>query len=344
MNETTPVVDIRAMTPADYQYNMLIKRFASMPEPAFETEQQLTANWGRVWGCNNDVGRLRAVLMHAPGPEMEAVDPEKKIPELNAFGDDSLGWYWAGRTVPSMQEYRAQHLQLVAALQAEGVEVFFMDPAEANKTKQIYTRDSVIMLPGGAIVTRLGALVRRGEELTATRSLARLGIPILRTIHGTGILEGGSFAFINPKVAVIGLSSRCNEEGARQLEEVLNVHGIELVRVQIPGYRLHIDGAFVMVNTDVALVNPARIPFVFLERLAQLGIRTVEMTSDDPAWSINCLAIEPGRIFVSHLFSDRTTENLHRHGVVAKLVPFDMVCLGGGGIHCSTAPLIRDPQ
>ena len=41
----------------------------------------------------------------------------------------------------------------------------------------------------------------------ATRSLARLGMPILRTIHGTGILEGGSFAFINPRTAVVGLSN-----------------------------------------------------------------------------------------------------------------------------------------
>lgn len=343
MTESTQANSMKAMTLGDYQYNMLIKRFSSQSEPPFESDQQLQSNWGRVWGCNNDVGRLRAVLMHTPGPEMDVVDPAKQISELKAFGDDELGWYWAGQSVPSMDAYRAQHGQLVTALEQEGVEVVFMDPAAPNKTKQVYTRDSVIMLPGGAIVTRLGPVVRRGEELAATRTLARLGIPILRTIHGTGILEGGSFAFLNPKVAAIGLSSRCNEEGARQLEEVLKVHGIELIRVHIPGYRLHIDGALVMVNVDTALVNPVRLPFVFLEKLTELGIRTVELTAEDPAWAINCLAIEPGRILISHPLSDRTTDNLRRHGVAARVIPFDIVCLGGGGIHCSTAPLIRDP-
>lgn len=343
MNDTASSAALRAMTPGDYRYNMLIKRFASLPEPAFETSQQLSKNWGRAWGCGNDVGRLRAVLMHSPGPEMDTVDPAMAIPELGAYGDDASGWYWAGQTVPPMARYREQHACLVAALQEEGVEVFFMESAEPGKTKQVYTRDSVIMLPGGAVVTRLGPLVRRGEELTATRTLARMGVPILRTIHGTGVLEGGSFAFVNATTAVVGLSSRCNEEGARQLEEVLRVHGIELLRVQIPGYRLHIDGAFVMVHKDVALVNPARLPFVFIEALGRLGVHVVEMNSDDPAWGINCLAVQPGRIFVSHTLSDQTLASLRRHDVVARVIPFDAVCLGGGGIHCSTSPLIRDP-
>src|SRR5947208_14410065 len=33
----------------------------------------------------------------------------------------------------------------------------------------------------------------RGEEAFVTRRLAALGMPILRTIHGSGLFEGGSF-------------------------------------------------------------------------------------------------------------------------------------------------------
>jgi len=342
MNESKDFGGAKATTTGDYNYNNLIKRFPSVPEPAFETAEHLETYWGRVWGCDNDVGKLRAVLMHRPGPEMDVVDANKRLADIDAYGDAEEGWYWSGRTVPNMDDYRQQHAQLVAALEEEGVEVHYMEPSAGNRMKQVYTRDSVIMLPGGAIVTRLGPKVRRGEELAATRTLARLGIPILRTIHGTGILEGGSFAFINPKTAVVCLSSRTNEEGARQLEEVLNIHGIELIRVPISGYRLHIDGAFVMIDRDVALVNPGKLPFVFLERLEALGIRTVELTPQDTAWSINCLAVAPGRIFVSHQFSAPTLEILEKLGISVRVVPYDTVCLGGGGIHCSTSPLIRD--
>ena len=162
------------------------------------------------------------------------------------------GWYWRGDTMPDLASMQAQHDGLVEALREEQVEIVFLDECARGKMKSVYTRDSVIAVNGGAIVTRLGPPVRRGEELPVTRTLAKLGMPILRTIHGTGILEGGSFAFINPKTAVVGISSRVNEEGARQLEEVLKVQGIELIRVHLTGYRLHIDGNFVMIDVDTA--------------------------------------------------------------------------------------------
>ena len=114
---------------------------------------------------------------------------------------------------------------------------------------------------------RLGPRIRRGEELPVTRTLARLGCPILRTISGSGIAEGGSFAWLNRKTAVIGLSSRVNEEGARQIEEVLRSQGVELIKVALTGYRLHIDGLFVMIAPDLALANITLLPFWFLEQL-----------------------------------------------------------------------------
>ncbi|MEZ5843763.1 MAG: arginine deiminase family protein [Hyphomicrobiaceae bacterium] len=335
--------NVAAMTEADFRYNMMIKRFASEPQPPFESAGQQEAVWGRRWGCNNDVGRLRMVLMHRPGSELDVIDRSRRIEDLGGYGDDASGWYWIGRDIPPAEVYRAQHQALVMALEEEGVEVVLVGEAAAGRMKSIYTRDSVIAVDGGAIVTRMGPRIRRGEELPVTRALARIGMPILRTIHGAGIVEGGSFAFLRPDVAVIGLSSRVNEEGARQLEEVLKVQGVELIRVEIPGYRLHIDGMFVMIDVDTALINPARLPFVFIERLASLGIRTIELTPEDPAWAINCLAVRPGRILVSDKLSPRTSERLEKAGISVRHVPYSDVCLGGGGIHCSTAPLVRDP-
>ncbi|WP_247345244.1 arginine deiminase family protein [Bradyrhizobium sp. 61] len=133
--------------------------------------------------------------------------------------------------------------------------------------KSVYTRESVIAVGGGAIVTRLGPPIRRGEELPVTRTLANLGMPILRTISDVGLMEGGSFAFITPKLAVVGLSSRVDEEGARQLEDVLRTQGVELLRVHLTGYRLHIDGMFVMIDRDTAFVNPTLL--VLVPRKAQ---------------------------------------------------------------------------
>jgi N-dimethylarginine dimethylaminohydrolase len=331
------------VTEGEYRYNMLIKTFASRPEPAFETESEQVEVWGQSWGCNSDVGNLRKVLMHRPGAELDVVDPAKKLPDIGAYGDPDKGWYWRDSAPPDIEGQKKQHDALVEALREEQVEIVFLDECAPGKMKSIYTRDSVIAVNGGAIVTRMGPPIRRGEELPVTRTLGKMGMPILRTIHGTGIMEGGSFAFITPKVAVVGISSRVNEEGARQLEEVLKVQGIELIRVHLTGYRLHIDGNFVMIDVDTALINPTQLPFTFLERLKELKIRTIEVCPDDPVWTINCLAVRPGRVLIADEVSNRTLDRLNDARISLRIVPYDKVYAGGGGIHCSTGPLVRDP-
>jgi N-dimethylarginine dimethylaminohydrolase len=327
----------------EYRYNMLIKTFPSRAEPAFEAESEQVEVWGRRWGCNNDVGQIRLVLMHRPGEELNIVKANKRLPDIGAFGDPEQGWYWRGDTIPDLAAQQSQHDALAQALREEGAEVVFVDQCAPGKMKTVYTRDSVIAINGGAIVTRLGPPIRRGEERPVSRTLAKLGMPILRTISGTGLLEGGSFAFITTKVAVVGLSSRVDEEGARQIEEVLRTQGVELLRVHLTGYRLHIDGMFVMIDHDTAFVNPTLLPFSFLEKLKELKIRQIEVCPDDQNWVINCLAVRPGHVIVPEGISARTMEKFAKAGITTRVVPYDKVALGGGGIHCSTSPLVRDP-
>lgn len=78
------------------------------------------------------------------------------------------------------------------------------------------------MVKGGAVIGRLAVRARRGEESVMTPTLANLGVPILRTVHGTGMLEGGSFAWLDQKTAAVGRSVRVNEDGCRHLEHVLS--------------------------------------------------------------------------------------------------------------------------
>jgi len=332
---------VGAITENEWRYNQLIKHFQSEAEPRFEDPDQLTRWWGRSWGCTNDVGRLKAVLMHRPGAEVDIVDTSKRL-ESNAFGDEQEGWYWRGTEGPDLAAMQAQHDAYVALLRSEGVEVVYLDKAAPGRMKSCYTRDVVAAVGGGAIVMRLGARIRRGEELPATRTLARLGCPILRTISGAGIAEGGSFAWLNPKTAVIGLSSRVNEEGANQIGEVLRSQGVELIKVQLTGYRLHIDGLFVMIAPDLAIANITLLPYWFLEKLKELRIHLIELHHDDDGAIINSLAIAPGRMIMPEGVSGYTRDRLSLHGVEVLTLPYDKVISGGGGLHCSTAPLIRD--
>ncbi len=326
----------------NYLYQQTVKLFGVHAEPAFETPEQQTTVWGRQWGCDNDVGQLRVVLMHRPGDEMKVVDTSKRIESIGTYGELDKGWYWQSDHVPPIAELQAQHDSLAQTLRDQGVEVVLLGQAREGQIKTCYTRDSAIAIDGGAIVTRLGAKVRRGEELLVTRALAKLGAPILRTIQGTGLLEGGSFAWLNPKTAVVGRSIRCNDEGIRQLDEVLRGQGVELLRVDMSGYDIHIDGSFLMIDVDLALIDARGLPYSFLEKLKQLGIRTIEITPEDNGWIINGLAIRPGRVLMPPGASNRTLDLLAKHDVEIVTLPYDKVALNGGGIHCSTCPLVRD--
>jgi N-dimethylarginine dimethylaminohydrolase len=328
---------------AGWIYNQTVKMFATPGDPPFEDTAELERYWGRAWGIDNDVGAIRSVLVHRPGPEMAVIDPTKRIEEIGSFGDLDAGWYFQSDTVPPVSEMQAQHDAMVAALVARGVEVHHIDGPPANRLKQCYTRDPLVMVKGGAIICRMGTRIRRGEELAITRTLARLGIPILRTLSGTATMEGGSFSWINPSTCVIGCGIRVNREGARQIGEVLASQGVELIVIDLVGYDIHIDGSFMMIDRDLALVDPFGLPFSFLERLKESGIRTIEITPADNRWIINSLAVAPGEILMPQGATNQTLDRLAAAGVRWSVLPYDKMQLNGGGIHCSTTPLIRDP-
>jgi N-dimethylarginine dimethylaminohydrolase len=329
--------------PPGWVYNETVRMFALPGDPPFEDPEELVRHWGRAWGLDNDVGRIRSILMHRPGPEMAVVDPTKRIARIGSFGDIDKGWYFQSDTLPPLPEMQAQHDALVKALTAHGVEIHHMKGVDGGRLKSCYTRDPLIMVKGGAIVCRMGARIRRGEELAVTRTLAEIGVPVLRTLSGTALMEGGSFAWINPQTAVIGCGIRVNREGAEQVGEVLKRQGVELIVVDLVGYDIHIDGSFLMIDRDLALVDPFGLPYSFLERLKDLKIRTIEITPADNKWIINSLAVAPGELIMPEGATNRTLDELAKHGVRWTVLPFDRMQLNGGGIHCSTTPLIRDP-
>jgi N-dimethylarginine dimethylaminohydrolase len=328
--------------PPAWIYNETVRMFATPGDPPMEDPAELERHWGSAWGLDNDVGRIRSILMHRPGPEMNVVDPAKRIERIGSFGDLDEGWYFQSDSVPPLADMQAQHDALVAALTARGVEVHHVEGIAGNRLKSCYTRDPLIMVKGGAIVCRMGTRIRRGEELAITRTLAKIGVPILRTLSGTAVMEGGSFAWINTKTCVIGCGIRVNREGAEQIGEVLKRQGVDLIIIDLVGYDIHIDGSFQMIDTDLALIDPFGLPFSFLEKLKELKVRTIEITPADNKWIVNSLAVAPGELIMPEGATNRTLDQLAAHGVRWTTIPYDRMQLNGGGIHCSTTPLIRD--
>lgn len=316
---------------------------APQPTPSFESESELVSGWGRKWGAADEVSRVRTIMMRRPSRLLERVaelGDSAWEPDLDAYLDPDRRWYWTGRELPDLERAHAEHDAVADALRERGVEVVYA-PELDGFSKSVFTRDPLVTIPGGAIITRLAPRMRRGEEQSITQTVAAAGMPILATIGGTGVAEGGSFIKVRPDLAFFGTSVRCNPEGHRQLARILGDRGIACERYQMPGYQIHLDLCMAMIDDDLAVVNSRIAPYDVLSRLWELGVETVEVAPGED-WACNLLTIDRRTVlFPSHL--PRTAEILSgRHDVEVIPVDYREINKNGGGIHCSTMELHRD--
>ncbi len=322
-------------------FEIVHQHFHGQPSPAFDSAEMQERVWGRQWGITNDTGRLRTVLLHRPGDEMLTVDDQYRLPDVPALVHPERKWYFWGESSPDLAQMQREHDALTDVLRANDVEIVWLDDPRPDDINAMFTRDMMISVPGGAIIGRMGPLMRRGQELNVLRTLARIGMPVLHTVHGTGLFEGGSYAMLNETTAVCSIDHRDNEEGADQVEQVLNRLGIELLRVQGRGWSCHIDGELVMVDHDTALIAPHKLPYWFLEKLKDLGIRAIDVHPSEDQFATNCLVLAPGKLIIAD-DCPHTAERLQAAGIEPILIPFSECHKNGGGLHCASMPLFRE--
>ena len=297
-------------------------RLASMRDDMAEA-------WGE-WGVSSECGRLHAVLLRRPGPELDAIEDFDAV-QMRAGLDPDLA--------------RRQHDALAAAYRACGVEVHYVERGRIDKPNSMFVRDLMLMTPEGAIVTRPASTVRAGEERLVAEALARAGVPILMTVHGGGTFEGADVAWVDRDRCFLAEGLRTNEEGANQVERMLREIGVrDVVRVGLPYGAMHLDGLLALVDRDLAVVWPRRTPFKVVQTLRARGFRFIEV--EDEAETQACLpmngvAVAPGEIVVPA----GGTTMLARYaeaGVVCHVVEVGELIKAGGGIHCMTGFLKRD--
>ncbi|GAA2000702.1 dimethylarginine dimethylaminohydrolase family protein [Microbacterium ulmi] len=307
--------------------------------PAFLDHSEIESTWGRRWGAADEVSRLRTVLMRRPSACLGDFTPDMYDPAVDAFVAPNAGGYWTGSELPDVDRIRAEHDAFALLLRENGVEVVYAEDLDSFP-KAVYTRDPLVTIPGGAIIGRTAARMRRGEEQTIAKAVAKAGMPILGTITGEGIVEGGTFVKVRRDHAFLGTSVRTTPEGYRQLKHLLEIHGIRLTRVSLPGYVIHLDMCSSMIDDDLALVNPRVVPYDYRSALEAMGVEILEVHPAEE-WASNLLVLDRRRVVVpEHL--PRTAHLLAAKGVQVLTTPYREILKNGGGLHCSTMELQRD--
>lgn len=122
-----------------------------------------------------------------------------------------------------------QHAEYVEALKSIGLEVLNLPPTPEYPDAH-FVEDTAVVTPGAVVISRPGAESRRGEEETIEPVVARHR-PVLR-IEIPGTLDGGD-VMATDNVFFIGISRRTNEDGARQLGEILERCGAKWRVIQV---------------------------------------------------------------------------------------------------------------
>ncbi len=286
--------------------------------------------WGS-WGAGSEHGKLRAVLLRRPGPELDNITDYDAM-QMRAGLDADLA--------------RSQHDAMADAYEAHGVHVHYVDHAAADKPNAMFMRDLMLMTPEGAIISRPASTVRAGEERYVAEALARLGVPILMTVHGSGTFEGADVAWVDDSFCFLAEGLRTNTGGADQVERMLREIGVEtVVRVQLPWGAMHLDGLLSIIDNDLAVVWPRRTPFAVVSALLERGFRIIEVEDEDEAHHrlpMNLVALEPGKVLMP-TGAPNMREKYARAGVECVEVEVGELIKAGGGIHCMTGFLRRDP-
>jgi|SRR5579875_3898601 len=119
---------------------------------------------------------------------------------------------------PDYEKALVQHESYVEALRKCDVEVVVLPPDE-DFPDSTFVEDTAIVTEKCGIITNPGAPSRNGEIVSMKEVLSRF-YSKLEQIHAPGTLDGGDVLQVKNHF-YIGLSDRTNEEGARQLADIL---------------------------------------------------------------------------------------------------------------------------
>jgi dimethylargininase len=215
----------------------------------------------------------------------------------------------------------AQHHQYEAALRALGCTIRQL-PAADDLPDSVFVEDVAIVLDEVAVITRPGAASRRGERDSVAPVLSEYR-PLV-SIAAPGTLDGGDVLRLG-KTLYIGLSSRTNEDGARQLARHAERYGYVVRCVQTSAC-LHLKSAATALGAGRMLCNPDWVDTRVFD-----GAEIVHVAADEPH-AANVLSI--GGSLVCAAAHTRTIAGLRQRGYDVSAVDVSELAKAEAGVTC----------
>ncbi|MEO7991697.1 MAG: arginine deiminase family protein [Chryseolinea sp.] len=286
--------------------------------------------------CQSEYGALQSVFIKKAADAF--IDQETTAREWKSLNFLSE---------PNDKAAQQESEQFEELLNKNGSEIKFFSKDVSLTMDSIYCRDASIATDKGMIICNMGKPARKNEPTAAAKVYTELSIPILGTIKSPGTVEGGDVAWLDPKTLAVGRTYRTNDEGIRQLREMLELSGVQVLVVHLPHYKgpsdvFHLMSIFSPVDKDLAVVYSPLMPIVFREELISRGYGLIEVPDEEfESMGCNVLAIAPRKCMMMKGNAITKQRILDAGCEVIEYEGQEISYKGGGGPTCLTRPMWR---
>ncbi len=284
----------------------------------------------------SDVGLIKNVVVkHARNAFVSADVIDQQWRRLNYSGKPDFG--------RAIEEYE----RFVDLLRTFDITLYFLPADDSVCLDSLYARDAAIVCKKGMILCNMGKAQRKKEPTLQEAFYRDQDIPIYGRITGNGCVEGGDVAWIDENTLAIGRGYRTNDEGIRQLGELLKGLIKELIVVPLPHWKgpddvFHLMSILSPLDDNLALVYSPLMPVTLREALLARDIELVEVPDEEfESMGCNVLSVAPRKCIM--LGGNGITKNrLEKAGVDVHEFEGHEICFkGAGGPTCLTRPLVR---
>jgi len=183
--------------------------------------------------------------------------------------------------LPNYERALIQHQSYIDALTKCGLDVLVLEPCE-DYPDSAFVEDVALITPNCAIITRPGALSRRGE-VRLIESVLQQKFNNIEQIVAPGTIEGGDIMKVGDHY-YIGLSERTNLEGAKQIIQILNKYGMSGSTISLNKV-LHLKTGLSYLEENNLVVHGEFIDESSLEQYNQIKI------PENESYAANCIWI-----------------------------------------------------
>lgn len=283
----------------------------------------------------NEYSRLKQVLV-VPTPEIITSFTDLAVNPIQA---DAIALKSGG--IVERLGAAEKHGNLLTTFKNAGIELFYsrVKPVKEGHTP-LFTRDVGVLIDDKVIPSRLRYSYRSVE----VQGLLDVVDP-QTIVHSDRdyMIEGGDIAILGKDLVLVGIGPRTNSEGLSLLRETFPKKEFIPVYPVIPEKAFHIDTVMGVLGYRLLVYLPELVPQELVGELKERGFSFVEANPMEyKTCCTNVLAIDNKKI-ISAAENLLTNRRIADAGVEVIELSLDGILSMGGGPHCLTLPLTRQP-